>query len=132
MKNAACVVMMNRVRQTLRVVNRHGSSIKALPGGKQDPGETIRETAIRETMEECGIDISQVVSQTPFFEAICPGGPDGVDYFVSCFMAMPVTDARSSGIEPDIVSEMVPIAEFKANNAFPIYNAAMFAALEKM
>lgn len=132
MKNAACVVMMNHDRQTLRVVNRPGSLINALPGGKQDPGETIQQTAVRETREECGIDVSAVISPTPFFEAVCHGGPNGVDYFVSCFLAQPITNAVTQGCEPDIVSRMVPIEEFKENNAFPEYNAAMFAVLEKM
>lgn len=132
MKKAACVVMINRTNRTIRVVNRPGSDIYALPGGKTEEHESSKATAIRETKEEAGIDISGVISETPFFEAVCPGGPDGVDYFVSCYLAQPVTSAVTQGCEPDIVSRMIPIDEFKANNAFPNYNAAMFAVLEKM
>lgn len=132
MKKAACVVMINHAERTIRVVNRPGSDIYGLPGGKTEDGEPSKVTAIRETGEECGIDISCVILETPFFEAVCPGGPDGVDYFVSCYLAQPVTNAVMQGCEADIVSRMIPIEEFKANNAFPEYNAAMFAVLEKM
>jgi 8-oxo-dGTP pyrophosphatase MutT (NUDIX family) len=39
-------------------VRKAGSTRFMLPGGKIDPGETPREAAIREVMEEVGIDVS--------------------------------------------------------------------------
>lgn len=44
-------------RRTDTVENHQGQI--SLPGGRQEPGETVAETAIRETAEELGITISQ-------------------------------------------------------------------------
>ena len=126
---AACVFMVNHPKQTIRVVNRPGSTVYALPGGKHEIGESTKETAIRETMEETGIDIRGVVAETPFFTSMCYGEQD---YLVNCFLAMPVTDDVSRGIEPDIESRMIPISEFLADNAFPEFNKAAWDAFTKM
>lgn len=39
-------------------VRKAGSSRFMLPGGKIDPGETPREAAVREVMEEVGLDVT--------------------------------------------------------------------------
>jgi ADP-ribose pyrophosphatase YjhB (NUDIX family) len=39
------------------MIHRTDNDMWALPGGAQDIGETIAQTAIRETKEETGIDI---------------------------------------------------------------------------
>jgi 8-oxo-dGTP pyrophosphatase MutT (NUDIX family) len=50
----------------------------SLPGGKWQPGETFRDTAIRETKEEVGLDVDayRLLYQGP--------SPDG--YIVHCFL----------------------------------------------
>jgi 8-oxo-dGTP pyrophosphatase MutT (NUDIX family) len=129
MNNAACVIMINHDKNTIRVVNRPNSNLYALPGGKQEDGETIRQTAIRETLEETGIDISDVIAEHPFYVWPCIGE---VNYLVHCFIALPVHSKCSQGIEPNIFSKMIPIDEFKQFNAFMMFNASMFNFLEKM
>lgn len=37
-----------------------------LPGGKPEPGETLKETAVREVWEETGLDISQLSDSLQF------------------------------------------------------------------
>lgn len=44
----------------LLTVRKAGSHRFMLPGGKIDPGETAQEAAVREVMEEVGIDVSGV------------------------------------------------------------------------
>ena len=44
----------------LLTVRKAGSSRFMLPGGKIDPGETAAEAAVREVMEEIGVDVSGV------------------------------------------------------------------------
>ena len=44
----------------LLTVRKAGSHRFMLPGGKIDPGETAREAAVREVMEEVGVDVSGV------------------------------------------------------------------------
>ncbi|WP_344064831.1 NUDIX domain-containing protein [Terrabacter lapilli] len=42
----------------LLTVRKAGSHRFMLPGGKIDPGETAQEAAVREVMEEVGVDVS--------------------------------------------------------------------------
>ena len=44
----------------LLTVRKAGSTRFMLPGGKIDPGESAREAAVREVMEEVGVDVSDV------------------------------------------------------------------------
>lgn len=49
------------IKRTIRSTDRWSGHI-AMPGGKQDPGETDLETAIRESREEVGIDLRSVAT----------------------------------------------------------------------
>ncbi|WP_280254942.1 NUDIX hydrolase [Nocardia wallacei] len=53
---AATAFVLNENRQVL-MIQRSDNGRWAIPGGGQDFGETIEETAVRETREETGIDI---------------------------------------------------------------------------
>ncbi len=60
-------------------LSRHAGEI-SFPGGLQDPGETLRETALREASEEIGLDPSAV-------DVI--GALPAVHTFVSGFLVVP-------------------------------------------
>ncbi len=51
------------------------------PGGRVEPGETPRETALRETMEELLLPEEQICVIAPLFKLTGPGGSE-----VSCFL----------------------------------------------
>lgn len=53
---AATAFVLNENRQVL-MIQRSDNGRWAIPGGGQDFGETIEETAVRETREETGINI---------------------------------------------------------------------------
>jgi 8-oxo-dGTP pyrophosphatase MutT (NUDIX family) len=55
-KNNELVLVLTR--RTDRVVNHQGQI--SLPGGRQEKGETIRQTAIRETGEELGVSADTI------------------------------------------------------------------------
>lgn len=48
------------------IVSKNGSKWQ-MPGGKPEANETIAQTAVRETYEETGLDISQLADQLRFF-----------------------------------------------------------------
>ena len=52
------LVVVHPERPELLMVRKVGTSAFMLPGGKPEPGETLRETICREIAEELGLDIS--------------------------------------------------------------------------
>lgn len=75
------------IKRTIRSTDRWSGHI-ALPGGKQDPGETDLETAIRESHEEVGIDLKSVATckgaLDPRFVRISWGR--NITMILSCFV----------------------------------------------
>ncbi|MCC8164739.1 MAG: NUDIX domain-containing protein [Planctomycetes bacterium] len=56
--SAACTLILNRRRELLMVATQYADTVKwGLPGGGQTHGESLRETARRETYEETGLDV---------------------------------------------------------------------------
>src|SRR5467141_3189056 len=53
----ACTVFVTDDQNRVLLIRRTDNGLWALPGGAQDFGEYIAETAVRETKEESGIDI---------------------------------------------------------------------------
>jgi ADP-ribose pyrophosphatase YjhB (NUDIX family) len=56
---ACSVYVTNEARQVL-MIRRTDNNLYSIPGGQMEPGETVRECAIRETREETGIDVNIV------------------------------------------------------------------------
>src|SRR5690606_3592353 len=54
-KIAAGILCINPEDNILAVSRGRGSNLWGMPGGKQEPGETLEECAIRETFEETGL-----------------------------------------------------------------------------
>jgi 8-oxo-dGTP diphosphatase len=61
----------------------------ALPGGRMDPGETIKQTIVREVKEETGLDVAIVTIVGEYVEK---GIKDDVEYeyYPTCFVVKPV------------------------------------------
>lgn len=57
---ASCALLINDDGKILGVSRKTNLNDWNLPGGKAEPGETPEETAIRETKEETGLDISNL------------------------------------------------------------------------
>jgi ADP-ribose pyrophosphatase YjhB (NUDIX family) len=53
----ACTVFVTVDEDRVLLIRRTDNGLWALPGGAQDIGEYIAETAVRETKEEAGVDV---------------------------------------------------------------------------
>ena len=82
---AACVFML-REDHVLSVSRRNDAARWGIPGGKVDPGESVLQAALRETMEEVGYQL-QAADLTTLFVGVCGGDKEGEQaYEVTTFL----------------------------------------------
>ena len=81
--NSAAVIVHTTSGKVLTTTRRN-TDILALPGGKQDPGETILQTIVRETAEETGIRLRPEFFIPVFSEIVV--GSDGRDFYCTTFV----------------------------------------------
>lgn len=114
------------------VVTRRDSEQIAVLGGKNDPGETMAETALREGFEEAGVlvDPEDIIL---IYRGECEAGSDGQAFDCAAYLAYTTMDTvlvqKEAGLEPRWATE----DELLANGAFSIYNRKVlnaYAALE--
>ena len=68
MRNRGAVVIVENNKVALIRREKAGRVYYVLPGGKQEPGETIEQCAKREAFEELGVkvEIGELITQVPF------------------------------------------------------------------
>ena len=82
----------------LAISRRNDTTQWGLPGGKVDPGETNLQAILRETKEECNLDLNPV-ALIPIFNRICYG-KDDVDYWVTTYLY--TEDWNRDNLKPEI------------------------------
>ena len=94
----------------------------ALPGGGQNPGETLEEAMKRELLEETGVTVTPV-RLAAIYERIASGREDGANhkmYFI--FLCKPEDVPLKKPTERDsyqIGMEWIPIENIEKTNLFP-------------
>lgn len=131
---AASVILLNSIDHVL-VVTRRTNDLTNLPGGKRDEGESAAENAVRETGEECGVQVP-LEALIPIYSGVCEADPSGPKpnqrYWVDCFVAYyDISFGTPREIEPKIIPWWVHRDPFVTNSAFPLYNQALLKRLDE-
>ena len=103
----------------LLTVRKAGSTRFMLPGGKIDPGEPAREAAVREVMEEVGLDVSGVGEPLGRFHDVAANEPGAwVDATVYVTHLLPedspapfaeIAEQRWLGLEDELPADLAPL-----------------------
>lgn len=117
---AACCVVL-RDGKILAVDRKRGKPGLGLPGGKNDYGETLRETAVRELFEETGLVADDVRTQWIFVKK--EGNTIVETYLVPVFKGEPTDSDEGTvhWVEPEAL----------LTGAFPEYNAALLDVMKQ-
>ncbi|GAA3430543.1 NUDIX hydrolase [Kutzneria kofuensis] len=103
------------------MIRRTDNDLWAIPGGGQDVGETIAQTAVRETLEETGIDIEVTglvgIYSNPAHVISYDDGEVRQEFSV-CFRASPVGGEPRTSSESREVHWVEP-AELDGLNIYP-------------
>jgi 8-oxo-dGTP diphosphatase len=112
---AFCLVRDGR----LLTVRKAGSTRFMLPGGKIDPGESPRDAAVREVMEEVGVDVSDVGTPLGRFHDVAANEPDAwVDATIyvadlreqdSPSPLAEIAEQRWLGLDEDLPPDLAPL-----------------------
>ena len=119
-----------REEQFLMVEEREktsGEMVFNQPAGHLDPGETLLEAAVRETVEETGwqVELSAVLGMALY------AAPNGVTYYRTTFLAEPIAPLENASIDPDISAvHWMSYEEILANSA-KMRSPLVLAAIEQ-
>lgn len=104
----------------LGISRRNDKTKFGLPGGKVDPGETVKQAAIRETKEETSITVHDC---TLLYHRVEPAdGPNGMDFHAYCYYATSWSGTPVNSEEG--VVKWLTAAEVSApDSAFGDYNS---------
>ena len=83
----------------------------SLPGGAREPGETLEQTAIRETAEEAGIKV-EITKLVSVIEKTTNGKRPHVLFF---YFAAEVVEGTAHVVRPDEISEVKWVTIEEAN-----------------
>lgn len=117
MRNAA-VMLIIKDGCILAVSRRYDKTKFGLPGGKLEPNETTEQAAIRETLEETGVQVTKC--ELIFRRDEMRDRPEGEDFHTYCYYATEWTgephDSEEGVVrwltEQQLTSDLGPFADY--------------------
>lgn len=99
LKHGVCVILPTETQAdgVLAISRRNDPTQWSLPGGKVDPGETDLDAVVRETLEECNLELNPA-DLVPIFSRICYG-KDGNNYWTTTYLYLGEWDIGKSNPE---------------------------------
>lgn len=124
----AALMLVVKDGKILAVSRGFNSSLFGIPGGKQEPGETPRENAIRECLEETGVHVKSC--EHFYCELVENQKGDGQTFMSDCFYALKwdgdITASNEGNVEW-LTSKEITIDKA----AFPEYNKNCIEAFRR-
>jgi len=120
-RHAVCFLLMNQDNEVLSI-SRGNTDLWGLPGGKVEPGETLKSALVREVFEETGYVVADLES---VYTAFVPGETNFIcTTFIGRVVAQASDAPRSEPFEghvkwqlPALLARLSPFAD---------YNRALF------
>jgi thiamine-monophosphate kinase len=127
---AATVTLRGDAVLLIRRGRPPNAGIWSLPGGSVEPGESVRETAARETLEETGIAV-EIGAVIDVVDVIVPATADhpAFHYVITDFLAVPTSDAAPRPGDDAAESRWVPLAELDRYDLTSAMRAVLDRAL---
>ncbi len=124
---ATCIHVQDSNGLVLACSRRDDHTAFGMPGGKVDPGETRKQAAVRELLEETGYKVDPD-SLVLVYNDICEGD---VDYQCACYQVPYSAVQQVANVDPaeGVVSWVLPEVLFRG--PFAGYNKSVYSEIER-
>lgn len=120
-RHAVCFLLMNQVNEVLSI-SRGNTDLWGLPGGKVEPGETLKSALVREVFEETGYVVADPES---VYTAFVPGETNFIcTTFIGRVVAQASDAPRSEPFEGYVRWQHAAV--LARQSPFADYNRALF------
>ncbi|MGN6758687.1 MAG: NUDIX domain-containing protein [Thermomicrobiales bacterium] len=123
--SAKALIIRDGCLLAMRMRDEDGSTFFILPGGGQEPGETLAEAARRECAEELGVEV--VVHELCYVREFLDDRPHRVEFIFRCTL---MAEPDGTATRPDVGQlgiAWLPLAQLPRTMFYPLGLRALLA-----